>query len=118
MARVKKVTVAEILPVVDEHKGNITAIARKFGVGRTAIYRRCLESPTLTLALASARETMLDNAESVLYSKVLEGHTAELLFFLKTQGSRRGYVERREFTGAKGGPLVVVNWDKGKNDSD
>jgi hypothetical protein len=39
---------------------------------------------------------MLDNAESVLYKKVLEGSTPELLFFLKTQGRFRGYVERQE----------------------
>ena len=50
---------------------------------------------------------MLDNAESILYKKVLEGSTPELLFFLKTQGKRRGYVERSEVTGAEGGPLTI-----------
>ena len=111
MAREKKVLVEDVLSLVDEFKGNLAAIARKLGVGRTTVQRRCAESTQLTEALAAARETMLDNAESVLYSRVLEGHTAELLFFLKTQGYRRGYVERREITGADQGPLVVVNWD-------
>lgn len=60
-------------------------------------------------ALESARETMLDNAESILYKKVLEGSTVELLFFLKTQGKDRGYTERQELTGANGG-AIVVNW--------
>jgi len=39
---------------------------------------------------------MLDNAESMLYTKVLAGSTPELLFFLKTQGKRRGYVEKQQ----------------------
>jgi hypothetical protein len=39
---------------------------------------------------------MIDNAESKLYAKVVEGDTTALIFFLKTQGRSRGYVEKQE----------------------
>ncbi|PKM70616.1 MAG: PBSX family phage terminase large subunit, partial [Firmicutes bacterium HGW-Firmicutes-18] len=39
---------------------------------------------------------MVDNVESVLYNKALEGDTTSVIFFLKTQGKGRGYVERQE----------------------
>lgn len=38
---------------------------------------------------------MKDTAESVLYRKVEEGSTSELLFYLKTQCRDRGYIERQ-----------------------
>jgi hypothetical protein len=117
MAAKKKITIKQVEPLIDELKGNVAAIARRLGVNRSTVWSRIQQSEKLISSIAQARETMLDNAESVLYSRVLEGHTAELLFFLKTQGYRRGYVERREITGAEGGPLVVVNWDA-TDDSD
>lgn len=105
----QKAPVAEVLPLIEQYKGNVAAIARKFGVARGTILNRCKESPTLMQALEDARETMLDNAESMLYNKVLEGSTVELLFFLKTQGRSRGYIERQEFAGVSGQPLFDVD---------
>lgn len=92
----KKIATEPLRQLLEENKGNVAAVARRLGVSRTALYNRINDSPTLKQALADARETMLDNAESVLYKKVLEGSTPELLFFLKTQGRNRGYVERQE----------------------
>jgi hypothetical protein len=104
----KKATVEEIQQEIESTRGNVAAIARKLGVNRSTIWKRCNESPTLMAALIDARESMLDNAESMLYKKVLEGSTPELLFFLKTQGRNRGYVERQEVTGANGERMEIV----------
>lgn len=103
----KSITVVDVLPLVDKYNGNVAAIARALGVNRATVWARCQESVTLMAALESARESMLDNAESVLYKKVLEGSTAELLFFLKTRGKGRGYSERMEHTGADGQPIDI-----------
>lgn len=91
-----KTTVADILPLIESNRGNVAGIARHLGVSRGTIWNRCNESPTLMQALTDAREAMIDNAESMLYKKVLEGSTPELIFFLKTQGRRRGYFEKQE----------------------
>lgn len=104
-----KITVADVLPLVEPTKGNIAHIARQLGCNRSTIWNRCNESPTLMQALQDAREAMLDNAESMLYKKVLEGSTIELLFFLKTQGRNRGYVERQELAGVPNQPLFDVD---------
>lgn len=113
-----KVTVADVLPLVEPNMGNVAAIARKLGVTRGTVWNRCKESPTLMAALEDARETMLDNAESRLYQKVLAGETAELLFFLKTQGKKRGYWEKYEHGGDPNAPLImkVIYGDDGTND--
>mgnify|MGYP000904864872 CR=1 FL=1 len=85
--------------------GNISAVARNFGVHRHTIQARIDKHKDLKRLLDDTRETMLDNAESQLYTKVLSGDTLALIFFLKTQGKKRGYVERQELTGADGVPL-------------
>lgn len=92
----KKIAVADIEPLIEKFNGNVAAIARSLGVNRSTVWARVQESSTLKAALEAARESMLDNAESVLYRKVLEGSTPELIFFLKTQGKRRGYTEKLE----------------------
>jgi hypothetical protein len=64
--------------------------------------------PELTEAANEARETMLDNAESKLYTEAMGGNTAALIFLLKTQGKKRGYIERQETTGADGQAQKMV----------
>jgi hypothetical protein len=58
---------------------------------------------------------MIDDAESEIYKQFKKGNTAALIFFLKTQGKQRGYVERQEITG-KDGNSITVRWDDATSD--
>jgi AcrR family transcriptional regulator len=98
-------TAEKIIPLIDEYTGNLSMVARKLGVSRTTLYRFLSDKPTVKQALEEAREKMIDNVESKLYSKALAGDTTAMIFFLKTQGKQRGYIERQEVTGADGGPV-------------
>jgi len=121
-----RVTAKGLIEAIHHHNGNVSAVARQYGLSRTGIHYHMNRMPTAKLALEEARETMLDEAESKLYEAVKDGKTAELLFFLRTQGRGRGYVERQEHTGADGGPIKVkgyalfdpADWDKDDDDSD
>lgn len=97
-------------------RGNVAAVARGFDVSRTTVYERIKKSVKLQKALKEARETMLDNAETELYDQALDGNTAALLFFLKTQGKKRGYVERHEHSGPDGEMLVITRIVENRND--
>ena len=102
-------TIAQIEKRIRDKRGNIAAVARSFGVTRKAIYDRIHKSAKLRKALIESRETMLDNAETELYDQALDGNTTALIFFLKTQGKIRGYVERQEITG-KDGDKIKLGW--------
>lgn len=102
-----RLTTDKVIPKVHELRGNLSAVARALGVSRTTLYKFLQAHPTAQQAVEEARETMLDHAESMLYRKVLDGDTTALIFFLKTQGRRRGYVERVETTGRDGGPVQI-----------
>ena len=45
------------------------------------------------------------DVESKLFSLIDSGDTGSTIFFLKTRGKKRGYVERSEITGADGKDL-------------
>lgn len=94
-----------VIAAIREMNGNLAAVGRKFGCTRQSVDTYVKKHPTALAACIESRETMLDNAESMLYNKVLKGETAELLFFLRTQGKSRGYVERVESTGPGGKPI-------------
>jgi len=104
-----KLTAKAVTAAIRDMNGNISAVARRLGVCRQTVYNYIERHPSVKDALVEARETMLDNAESVLYRAVLNGEAWAVCFFLKTQGKSRGYVERQEVTGADGG-AIIMQW--------
>jgi hypothetical protein len=96
-----------VITVLEETRGNLTMAAKRIGCARNTLYSFINSHPTCLQALDAEREKMIDNVESTLYSKALEGEGWAVCFFLKTQGKRRGYVERQEITGADGHTLEV-----------
>ena len=47
--------------------------------------------------IEDADESLLDFAESKLVEHINDGDITSLIFFLKTKGKKRGYVERSEY---------------------
>lgn len=93
----RKLRTKDVIEKMYQARGNLTAVAKACNVTRRTIQNYVNDYPAVKEALDDARETMLDAAESVLYKKVLAGSTPELLFFLKTQGYKRGYSERHQY---------------------
>ena len=104
-----KLTAESVTAAIRDMNGNVSAVAKRLGVCRQTVYTYIDRHPSVKDVLAESRETMLDNAESSLYRAVLAGEAWAVCFFLKTQGKRRGYVERQEVTGAEGG-AIVMQW--------
>jgi hypothetical protein len=76
-------------------------------VDRVTLYK-WIEQEGLEQAVIEGRNTRLDFVESKLDQKIDGGDTTAIIFFLKTQGKSRGYVERQELTGADGKKLFEV----------
>jgi hypothetical protein len=98
MTSIKKKAISEndVLAVMEKYNGNVAAIARHYGVSRGTVYNRINESIELAEALKDSRESIIDDAEAELYKQIKDGNTTALIFFLKTQGKGRGYIERQE----------------------
>ena len=56
-------------------------------------------------ALEQSHEKTTDLAEGKLYTAINKGDMTGIIFYLKTKGKKRGYVERQEITGKNGDSL-------------
>jgi hypothetical protein len=88
--------------------GNLSAASKSLGVDRVSLYK-WIEQDGLEQAVIEGRNSRLDFVEGKLDQKIDSGDTTAIIFFLKTQGKSRGYVERQEITGADGKKIFEVN---------
>ena len=66
----------------------------------------------------SIEDVALDFAESALHDNIKNGKEASIIFYLKTKGKNRGYVERQEITGKEGEPIQITGFTYVKPDED
>jgi len=99
-------TAARIIKALKETNGLLTMAAAKSGIGYRTVCRYVAEYPSVKEAAQDAKESMLDFAEGKLYQKIRDGDNTCIIFYLKTQGKARGYIERQEITGGEGKDLI------------
>ena len=100
-------TVKQYADALIEAQGMLSVAARHLGVSRQAIYLAAKKHPTVQEAIDDARENTGDTAELKLFEAIKAGEPWAVQFYLKTQGKRRGYIERQEITGAEGNELTI-----------
>jgi len=98
-------TAQRIITAISESSGLLTLAAKKAVVSYRTITRYTQDYPSVAQAVIEAKEKMLDFAEGKLYEKIKEGDNTAIIFYLKTQGKKRGYIERQEVTGEDGKPI-------------
>ena len=103
----KRLTAPTLLEQIKRLQGNISAIARAFGVDRSAVIKYIKKRPELETALKDCREALVDNAESALGVSVAAREPWAVCFTLKCLGKDRGYVERQEIDNRISGGLAV-----------
>ncbi len=104
----KRPTVAKAIEEIQASQGFITTAARKLGISRATLHTMINQHPKIKEAVTDAREGMKDLAEAQLFKNIRDGKETSLIFYLKTQGKDRGYVERTELTGESGNALEIV----------
>ena len=76
--------------------------AKRAGVSYTTINRYAAEFPSVKEAIQEAKESMLDFTENKLFTQIKEGNLTAIIFYLKTQGKARGYIEKQEIGNPEG----------------
>jgi len=107
-------TAARIVQAISKSNGLLTLAASKAGVSYRTIERYVHDYPSVATAVCEAKETMLDYVEGKLFTQIRDGNTVAILFYLKTQGKARGYIERQEFANAGGESFRVEHDAKSK----
>lgn len=85
-----------MLDALEKSLGVVTAACKTVGVGRTTHYLWMDTDPEYKAAVEELSDVAIDFAESQLHKQIKDGNSTATIFFLKTKGKKRGYIERQE----------------------
>lgn len=120
----------QLLDALNEYKGIVSTACKSVGLSRTTYYDYYNEDPDFAKLADEAQENAIDFVEGKLFEKI-NGVTVmgkedvydqppsdtAIIFYLKTKGKKRGYVERSEVEHTGSIP-VSVSKEKIKEISD
>jgi hypothetical protein len=85
-----------MIEALEKSLGVVTTACKSVGIGRTTHYMWLDEDPEYRRNVESISDIAVDFAESSLHKQIKDGNPTSTIFFLKTKGKKRGYVERQE----------------------
>lgn len=96
---------------LEKSLGVVTTACKSVGISRETHYRWLKEDLEYKEAVESISDIALDFVESQLHKQIKEGEVSSTIFYLKTKGKRRGYIERQEMD-VTGGLNITWNEEK------
>jgi hypothetical protein len=97
-----------MIDALEKSLGIVTTACKSVGISRETHYRWTREDAEYKLAVDDIGDIALDFAESQLHKQIQNGEVTSTIFYLKTKGKKRGYIERNEITGADGKDAVNI----------
>ena len=101
-----------MLKALEKSLGVVTTACKFVDISRETHYRWLREDEEYKEAVESISDIAIDFAESKLHDSIENGSDTAIIFYLKTKGKKRGYVERQEIEQSGG---LTVNWHEQKN---
>jgi hypothetical protein len=85
-----------MVQALEKSLGIVTTASKTVGINRSTHYGWMKSDPEYKEAVDDLQNITLDFAESQLHKQIQEGNTTATIFFLKTKGKKRGYVETQD----------------------
>jgi hypothetical protein len=85
-----------LLKALESSLGVVTTACKNAGCSREIFYRYCKQDAEFAKKVKEIEGIALDFAESQLHKQIQDGNTSATIFYLKTKGKKRGYIERQE----------------------
>lgn len=92
----KDIQKENMLNALEHSLGVVKTACDKTGIHRSTHYRWCEEDEDYAKAVDMVQGIAVDFAETKLFKNIDKGKEASIIFFLKTRGKKRGYVEKTE----------------------
>tara|TARA_R100000951_G_C2625269_1_gene175778 strand:- start:917 stop:1279 length:363 start_codon:yes stop_codon:yes gene_type:complete len=93
-----------LLKALEQSLGVVTVACKKADIPRSTYYKWLKEDEAFAREVEDIDNVALDFAESKLHEQISNNVPSSTMFYLKTRGKKRGYIERQEITGADGMP--------------
>ncbi len=79
-----------------EGRGNVSYACRRLNISRACFYKWTEEDEKFKKECEDIKEETTDDVESKLLAAINEGNITAIIFYLKTKGKNRGYIEKIE----------------------
>jgi len=97
----------KLLEGLVKYKGIVTSACKWAKVSRQTYYNY-LDDEDFKKAVDDVANTAIDFVEGKLFNLIEQENPTAIIFYLKTKGKKRGYVERQEITGADNKPVLQL----------
>ena len=98
-----------MLKALETSLGVVTIACKKTDIPRSTYYKWLKEDKKFAKEVQDIENIALDFAESKLHTQIEDGNTAATIFYLKTKGKKRGYIEKSELYLWSGDEPIMIN---------
>ena len=98
-----------MIKALETSLGVVTTACRKIGLPRSTFYKWLKEDNKFAKEVRDIENIALDFAESQLHNQIEDGNTSATIFYLKTKGKKRGYIEKSELDITSGEEPIKIN---------
>ena len=85
----------QLIDAMEKCLGIVTQACKKVGISRTTYYEYYNTDPDFKKAIDDIDNVALDFAESSLHEQIKDKIPTSTIFYLKTKGRKRGYIETK-----------------------
>jgi len=85
-----------IIKALEQSLGIVTIACKSTDIPRSTYYKWLNEDKEFATQVKDIENIALDFAESQLHQQIKKGEVSSTIFYLKTKGKTRGYIEKTE----------------------
>lgn len=96
-----------LIAALEANLSVVSYACEEVGINRSTFYKYYNEDEEFKDAVDAISEYTLDYVEHHLFKQIKEGNTTATIFYLKTKGKKRGYIEKQEYDVTSGGQPII-----------
>ena len=97
----------QLLAALKKSLGVVSAACQMCNIERSTFYNYMERDPEFKKQVEDLENYCTDYVETQFFKNIQNGNTAEILFYLKTKGRKRGYSEKQEIDLTSKGESIV-----------
>lgn len=102
-----------MIEALEKSLGIVTTACKTVGISRVTHYDWYKKDEDYRAAVDNLENVTLDFAESQLHRQIKDGNTSATIFYLKTRGKKRGYIEKLEIDADVTTKVILTQEDAG-----
>ena len=105
----------KLISALENNLGIVTAACKQVKVHRSTYYDWYNHDKDFKKSVDDIQDQTLDFVESQLHKKIKDGDTTSIIFYCKTKGKKRGYIERQEIKHDIDTKSKLIEWKPAKD---